>query len=284
MGNIKQKLPLRFLKEYLHQLRRIVFNKDGMSNTLCLRKTIYLNFKCFKFSNAIKFPIWVYRYTQIISIGNLIIEKDDIPSGLIKIGSAGNASRKYTIIENYGTIIFKDTTSIFRGCYIYNKGTITFEGQNLLSEGCTIKIQDYLKMGWMSRFGTETYVIDTDFHYAVDINNGIIKRNTKGITIGESNWFGTRSFVKKGVKTGFGFVIAAPNTVLSKDYSNLDNYTVLGGNPAKPITHGLRRIFNVKEEKNLNQYFKEHPDDNYLNIDLTSLNLDEYCSNQDILA
>lgn len=284
MSVIKIKIPSKFFKCYVRQFSRILFNKDGMMNTLCLRKTIWLNFKCFEFRKAVHLPVWVYRYTKFNSVGRIIIDKDNIQSGIIKIGSAGNASRKYTTIENYGTITFKDTTSILRGCYINNFGNITFEGQNLLSEGCTLKIFDYLNMGWMSRFGSETYVIDTDFHFAVDINTGKIKRNTKGITIGEFNWFGTRAFIKKGVKTGFAFVIAAPNTVLTKDYSNLENYSVLGGNPAKPIAQGLRRIFDVTEENKLKQYFKTHPEKECISIDVDNIDLNDYCANQDILS
>ncbi|MBD5357304.1 MAG: hypothetical protein HDR88_09925 [Bacteroides sp.] len=274
---------MNFWKVYLRQLPKIVLHKDGISNTLCLRKTIWVNFKCINFKSAYKLPIWIYRHTKINSLGNLIIECDKIQSGIIKIGSYGNASREHTILENYGSIIFRGSTSIFRGCYINNNGIITFEGQNLLSEGCTLKIMDYLKMGKMSRFGSETYVIDTDFHYTIDIHTSKIKRNTKGITIGEYNWFGTRSFIKKGVKTGYGFIIAAPNTVLIKDYSTLESYTVLGGNPARPIASGISRIFNTVEENRLKNLFIDNLDIEYTIGNLQGLSIEKYCAGDKIM-
>lgn len=278
---------MNFWKTYLSHLKtlikRNILGIDGIGNTLCLRKTLWMNFKCLKFSTAKAFPIWVYRHTKLNSLGSIVIDCDKIESGMIKIGSFGNAGRLSTIIENHGCITFKGSTSIFRGCYIHNTGNITFDGQNRLSESCTLKITEYLHMGKMSRFGSETYAIDTDFHFAIDVNTGNIKRNSKGISIGEYNWFGTKSFIKKGTKTGFGFVIAAPNTVLTKDYSTLENYTILGGNPAKPIGQGLLRIFNTSEEQQLLSYFKSHLKEHTITKDISDLNMFDFCGNGEIL-
>lgn len=274
---------MNFWKTYLHSIPKIVLGKDSIGNTLSLHKTIWINFRCLKFKDACKLPIWVYKYTKFNSVGKIKIVAEKIQSGLIRIGSIGNASREHTIIENSGIIIFKGSTSIFRGCYIYNRGNIIFQGKNLLSEGCTLKILDSLEIGEMSILGSETYIIDTDFHFSIDTKTGIIKNNTKGIKIGPYNWFGTKTFVKKGVRTGYGMVTAAAYTVLTKDYSTLDNFTVVGGNPAKPIAKGLRGIFNESADKELIAYFKENPDAEIKIKRREQDNLDKYCSFKDIL-
>ncbi|HHR6079158.1 TPA: CatB-related O-acetyltransferase [Providencia alcalifaciens] len=50
-------------------------------------------------------------------------------------------------------------------------------------------------------------------------------------TIGDGAWIGMRAFIMPGVKIGEGAVVAA-NSVVVKDVAP---YTIVGGNPAKPI-------------------------------------------------
>ena len=56
----------------------------------------------------------------------------------------------------------------------------------------------------------------------------------KGDTvIGDGAWIGMRAFIMPGIKIGEGAVIAA-NSVVVKD---VEPYSIVGGNPAKPINY-----------------------------------------------
>nr|ELR5133584.1 CatB-related O-acetyltransferase [Providencia rettgeri] len=56
----------------------------------------------------------------------------------------------------------------------------------------------------------------------------------KGDTvIGDGAWIGMRAFIMPGVKIGEGAVIAS-NSVVVKD---VEPYSIVGGNPAKPVKH-----------------------------------------------
>ena len=53
---------------------------------LNITKTIYINFKTQRFSQAIKFPIFVYGPLKIVSLKGDMIFKTSIKTGMVKIG------------------------------------------------------------------------------------------------------------------------------------------------------------------------------------------------------
>ena len=55
-------------------------------------------------------------------------------------------------------------------------------------------------------------------------------------------------------------------------------YCVLGGIPAKKIGSNIRRIYNLKEQARIENYFISNPDRNVLSPDVTPENIDDYCT------
>lgn len=64
-----------------------------------------------------------------------------------------------------------------------------------------------------------------------DYNDPDFKLVTKPIVIGSRAWIGARAFVGPGVNVGEGAVVGANSSV----FRNVADWTVVGGNPAKPL-------------------------------------------------
>lgn len=81
-----------------------------------------------------------------------------------------------------------------------------------------------------------TLVMDTDWHEVADLNSGKTKPKTKGITIGNNVWLGTRSVILKGSVLPDGCIVGA-NAVVTKAFNNEN--TLIAGNPARECRSGV---------------------------------------------
>ena len=118
--------------------------------------------------------------------------------------------------------------------------------------------------------------MDSDDHYTVDIANRQVSYNKKEIIIGKYNWIASHSYIKKGTKTPDYLIVASANALLTKDYTSLPPFSVIGGSPAKLLKSGVRRIYNSNMEQKVNQFFKENPYTSSYKID-NSIVLDDVC-------
>jgi len=64
-----------------------------------------------------------------------------------------------------------------------------------------------------------------------DAMNGKTYPNKGNTTVGNDVWIGYRSTIMPGVSIGDGAIIASNSTVIN----DVDPYTIVGGNPARPI-------------------------------------------------
>ena len=110
----------------------------------------------------------------------------------------------------------------------------------------------------------------------VDVDNRTILPNKCPITIGNFNWLGSHTFVKKGVVTPDYTITASPNTVLLKDYSRVvPPYSILGGSPAHLIGQGKRRVLNFYNEIKVAASFAQGCDTYTVPNEVS---LDEFCA------
>ena len=70
-----------------------------------------------------------------------------------------------------------------------------------------------------------------------DYNDPEFKLVTKRIKIGTHAWVGARAFVGPGVNVGEGAVVGAASSV----FKDVEDWTVVGGNPAKPLKKRILR-------------------------------------------
>lgn len=99
--------------------------------------------------------------------------------------------------------------------------------------------------------------MDTNFHYIINTDNGITTYPKEKIMIGKWSWVGNHTTIQKGTILP-DYTIVGSNSLLNKDYSQVPSYSLMGGAPAKFIKTGLRRVFNVKSEKMLNDWFEKN--------------------------
>lgn len=229
-------------------------------------KTLLFNFLAFGIKGALKCPVYIYRNTKIYSVGKINIECP-WERGMIKIGKLDLKSQGVTKFLNKGNITVRGYVEI-GGCTILeNYGEIVFDGYNRIGDGSFILIREKFIVGEQIRLGFHCFVMDSDDHYTIDIETKKVARNTKPIILGKYNWIASHSYIKKGVITPDYLIVASANALLTKDYSDLPPYSVIGGNPVRLLKSGIRRIYNKEEERNLKEYFREHVDEKIYKYD-----------------
>lgn len=111
---------------------------------------------------------------------------------------------------------------------------LSMGNKSSLGEKCWIYAMARIDIGELSCIGKDVYLL-TGSH---DISRNTFDLITKPITIGDGCWIATSSTILPGVQIGNYSVIAAGSVVAK----SIDEYSVVGGNPAKFIK---RRI--IKE-------------------------------------
>lgn len=242
----------------IRNLAKVMLGLSIPNQRINIYKTLLLNFLAFGIKGVWKCPIYVYRNTQIYSVGKIVIECE-WRRGLVRIGKLDLKSQGVTKFLNKGTIIFGGYARI-EGCTILeNYGTIVLGGYNRIADGSYVLIRDTFIMGEHTRLGLHSFVMDSDDHYTINVKNGQVARNTKPIMLGKYNWIASHSYIKKGVITPDYLIVASANALLTKDYSELPPYSVIGGSPAKLLKSGIRRIYNTTEEKKMKKFFCDYP-------------------------
>ena len=242
-------------KEILLRIEQFIFKPK-----IRLLKTIYFNFRAFKFKTAIKFPVLIYGKFSLGVLGKVIINNENIKKGMIKFGTFDYKSQAPTRIRNLGTIIFNGPCFIWEGVLLelapnseLNIGENTILGENvriMLRKKCTI--------GKYGRIAFDTQIMDSDFHYMINLENNTINNCTEEVIIGDYNWIGNKTTIKKGTRTPDFTIVAGPNTLLNKNYTEGSQYPILAGSPAKEIGNGRRRIYNFGWERQLKDHFNNN--------------------------
>lgn len=133
---------------------------------------------------------------------------------------------------------FGDNSEIRPGSYLnetnniyLGKGVVIRPGSMIFAVGteasvATITIGDNVMLG----SGVHIYAGN---HLFDDLNKDIIDQGhlTENVTIANNVWVGSNAIILKGVNIGTHTVVAAGSVV----DSNLDSYSVYGGNPARKI-------------------------------------------------
>lgn len=219
-------------------------------------KTFLVNFSSFKPSVARKFPIIVYEDLDFINYGEIIIESETISRGMLSINPITWRSKSVTRIENYGVLrLTGNNIRIFGGSKIIIRGgCITLDEGCSICENTLIFCEKEIKIGKRTDLSFDSIVTDTNNHFLVNIDNGIIHSQVKAVEIGDFNWIGNNTSIKPGCKTPHHTIVAASYSVLTKDYTlSISPYSVIGGCPAKLIKEGVSRIWDVKKETELLQ-------------------------------
>lgn len=232
-------------------------------NRLNIVKTIWINFRYLKFKIAIRFPILIYGTCSIRCSSSGEIKFYCSPKrGIISIGKS-DPVRSYnhsSYISIEGKLGLKGKVDIRRGIRMEIDSTaiITLGDNVFFSDDCTIISKKSITIGDGTVVGHNSQFIDTDFHYIINTQSRVIKKNTKPIIIGENNWIGAWCVIKKGTQTPKGTILAGPYSMIGKDYCKLiEPYTLIAGSPAKELVKNIRYVQNLNSEAELSKYFEK---------------------------
>ncbi|MCQ2960129.1 MAG: hypothetical protein MJ198_08090 [Bacteroidales bacterium] len=257
-------------------IKRVLFSLCGLSvsnRVINIYKTLIFNFLAFGVKGIFKTPVYVYNNTKIYRVGTIILHCP-MERGIIRIGQLDYKSQGVTKFKNNGTIELWGPIKIEGATIVENDGLIEFHGFNRIADGCLIVVREKLVLGEQSRIGFQSFIMDSDDHYTVDVITKEVHRNKKEIIIGNYNWIASRSVIKKGVRTPDYLIVASANALLVKDYSELPPYSVIGGSPVKLIKTGVRRVYEKKNEEQIDNFFKDMENSTFF----VEEDLDSFCS------
>lgn len=216
--------------------------------------SIFFNFKYLPFKYAIRLPILVYKPCFLALKGRIILDCDNITTGMIRFGwdscSLYYPNNRYGIIfENHGgTIIFKGKAIIASGSAISigPKGQIEFGDDILFSANAKIVSYNHIKFGSHVRIGWENIIMDTDLHQTINKDTGKKSIINGEIIIGRNNWIGNKCILLKRTKTPDYCIITA-YSVINKELG-FEPYCLCGGNPVELKRTGIYRDLDSHEE------------------------------------
>ncbi len=231
------------------------------SNWLNPFATLWLNFRSLPFKQAIHLPILVYGRPRIYGTSGRIKFMCKPKMGLVTFNRSHPASpclgSVQSEFQNSGLILFHGKGQIDTGTrfMVFNNGTLEmgdhFKVCDMVNFCCTKRIV----IGNFVRIVHRCQVFDNNYHSVANIKKGIIPPRSKEITIGNNVWVCNSTTINAGAKIP-DFVIISSNSHVSKDFSDCEPGTVIGGIPAKVIGSGSYRVENAQLEDQLLEYYQ----------------------------
>lgn len=192
--------------------------------------------------------MYVYYGTNMIDLSGKIEINCAIKKGMIIIGKKWQRSQGKTNILNRGIWVVNGEVMICKGTRLMISSNAVFHtGDHVnIRENCNISVNKNISIGDCSGIAYFTQIMDSDFHYMIDVNSRQCHYAKGNIKIGKNNWIGSFTTIKKGTITPDNCIVASSYAVLSKDYTkNIPEFSIIGGIPARLITTGKRRVFNM---------------------------------------
>lgn len=206
--------------------------------------SIYFNFHYLPFTQALRLPILLYKPKLLKCKGEIQIDSDKISTGMIQLGKPVVSIYPNTgiSIEMEGSIIFKGNCIIGNNSFISvgPTGTIIFGKMFYATSSLKLVCYKEILFGTQVLIGWENVFCDTDFHSIKLCGTSEKQRSYAPIIIGSYNWFAMKCNTMKGVKTPNNTIIGA-NSLLTRDYTNISEYCLIAGHPAKLIKSGVYR-------------------------------------------
>lgn len=241
-------------------------------------RTIYFNFRSMPISLALKLPVLIYTHTEFQTLSGRVEIIGDVRHGMVRIGKREDRGTGVTTIRNHGVIRFRDGVTIMQGCDIYvgAEGCLEIGKGVRLRENVFLYVSKYVSIGDFCGIAYQTTISDDDFHFVIDSSSGIVADSKAPIVIGNRNWIGSRTVIKKGTITPDNTIVASSYSLLDRDYRNsVPEYSVIGGVPARLLRKDLRRIFAAETDAALMEHFSETSSP--FVFDVERGNIDKFC-------
>lgn len=258
------------------QILQIIDHRYGLgacesffaSNWLNIFLTIYFNFRCFPFRQAIKLPIFIYGRPRLYNLSGHMEIKGKVSCGMIKFNNTEIGAPSLMSVQseicNLGKIIFEGKGRIGTGNKIYvAQNAILTLGQNFkVMDMCNIGCYKKVVIGAESWITHRCQVFDSNYHYLADFVQNKVPPYRHTIQIGKGCWICNSSTIIGDVVMP-DFTIVASNSLVNRNFSSVPNGSIIGGIPAKLLSSGFRRVDNSYVEKQISSYYSQNPDNIY---------------------
>lgn len=202
-----------------------------------LPKTIYVNFVCLPFRQAVKLPIFV-KYNTKLSLKGYVRFRPGvkIKPALVRIGfhevPIKDPSEKSALMV-FGSLFFYGSAHIGCGSRIHvaESGILNLGDNFAISASTAINCYNSITFGRDIQFSWDCLVMDSDTHRIFDLN-GEICNQSQGIIFGDKIWIGCGVTVLKGAHIPSNCVIGAESVVSG---THFEENSIIVGSPAKSI-------------------------------------------------
>ena len=239
-----------------------------MADRLNLTRTIYINFRCLPFKQAIRFPIYIYGKPRFDRLCGKFVFDCEIKRGLVKINMKKIMAPCLQTIPTQlvigGTVIVSGEVFIGTGnkILVADGATLRLGKCTEITDCCNVVCYNDISIGDCSYITHRCQVYDTNNHFVVNLSTNIARRYTSHVHIGSHCWICNECTLSPGTAIP-DHIIVASKSMVNKDMSQTPQYSLLAGIPAKAIANGLSHVFNQEIEAGILQYFANHNEDEY---------------------
>jgi len=206
----------------------------------------------FPYETAIKIPVFFYGKVKFQSLkGNIQIDAP-IRRGMIGFGQPYEMNTKHIGIAELfleGNIVFKGFVQFGKDYFVHiSKGSMLEMG-NMSSIGSRGKIicTNSIRFGRYTRIGSESQLIDTNFHQMIDTITKEKHLISSPINLGDFNFISNRVTILSKTITP-SYCTIASNSLCTKNYIQLGENILIGGIPAKLLKSNISRNWDEEIE------------------------------------
>lgn len=220
-------------------------------------KTYYFNYKKFPFQIAKKLPVFFYGPVKLSSIiGDIKIEAP-IKRAMVGFGQPYELISKYkgtSELHLNGTLVVKGHVQFGKDYFIYidTQAYCEFGHMSSLASNGRIICKNKIVLGNYARIGSESQLIDTNFHQMINTETGELYPMNGAIKMGDYNFVSNRVTIMQKTITPSNCTIAS-NTLCNNDYSKFGENILIGGIPAKLLRQNISRDW-AGEHSDLERY------------------------------
>jgi acetyltransferase-like isoleucine patch superfamily enzyme len=243
--------------EFLKNIYRNLREQYRFYNSVNWIKTYYFNYKKFPYPIAKKLPVFFYGPVKFSSIqGELKIEAP-IKRAMVGFGQPYELITKFKGTSELvlkGTLVVTGHVQFGKDYFIHIGDNAYCEFGHMASMASNGKIicKHQIILGNYARIGSESQLIDTNFHQMINSETGEKYPMTNSIKLGNYNFVSNRVSIMQKTVTPDNCTIAS-NTLCNKDYSIFGENILIGGIPAKLLKQNISRDW-AGELKNLEKY------------------------------
>lgn len=223
-------------------------------------KTLYFNFKMFPIQTAKKLPVFFYGPVKFSKLTGKFIIDAPVERGMVGFGQPYEMTTKGIGIAEIvlrGEIICKGRVQFGKDYFILVDTDAVLSLGNMASMASMAKLICTHKITFndFARIGSESEVIDTDFHQMINLETNEKHPINRPIILGAYNYIGRRVLILKGTVTP-DYCTVASSTLCNKNYSGLGGNVLIGGIPAKLLKTQISRDWEGEHERMLRHLTK----------------------------